>query len=33
MDFSRLKPGEAGDIETLESQLHSEGFGAYQWIG
>ena len=26
-----LNPGETADIEALKSQLHSEGFGAYQW--
>ena len=25
-----IKPGEDADIEASESQLHSEGFGAYQ---
>lgn len=28
-----LKPGEDADIDALESQLHSEGFGVYQWKG
>ena len=28
-----LKPGETDDIDALENQLHSEGFGAYQWKG
>ena len=28
-----LKPGETADIDALEGQLHSEGFGAYQWRG
>ena len=28
-----LKPGETADIEALTNQLHSEGFGAYQWKG
>ena len=28
-----LKPGETTDIDALKGQLHSEGFGAYQWKG
>ena len=28
-----LKTGETADIDVLENQLHSEGFGAYQWKG
>ena len=28
-----FKPGEDADIEVLTNQLHSEGFGAYQWKG
>ena len=28
-----LKPSETADVDALKSQLHSEGFGAYQWKG
>lgn len=28
-----LEPDETADIDALKSQLHSEGFGAYQWKG
>ena len=28
-----LERGEDADIDALGSQLHSEGFGAYQWKG
>ena len=34
MDFSLAQTRvETADIEASEGQLHSEGFGAYQWKG